>query len=54
MGETATPQYPELDERERVLDLKLAHAFGRTPQSISTEARRRALLIEAESVRRSR
>lgn len=54
MGEPAVPHYPDLDERERLIDHKLARAFGQTPDAIRAEARRRALRIEVESMRRHR
>lgn len=54
MGEPVKPYYPDLDERERVIDRKLAHASGRSPGDIQAEIRRRALRIEMESMRRTR
>ena len=54
MGDAEAPSYPDLDERERLIDHKLAGAFGRTPEDIADDARRRALRIEMESMRRKR
>ena len=54
MGDAEAPSYPDLDERERLIDHKLAGAFGRSPKSITDEARLRALRIESESMPRRR
>ena len=53
MGEPPVmPKHPELDEREAVIDEKLAHAFDRSAAEIRHQARLRALRIEAESMPR--
>lgn len=53
MGNPSQPvKYPSLDERERQIDERLARASGKTAADIHREARRRALTIEVESIRR--
>lgn len=52
MGEPATTAHAELDAREDELVARLARISGRTPQDIRNEARRRAMRIEMESMRR--
>lgn len=55
-GRPTTPirAHVVLDNREHVLIERLAQASGKTPDEIRNEARRRALRIEMESMRRIR
>lgn len=53
MGSAAPRKDPDLDEREKHIDERLARASGRPLAEIRREARRRALTIEVESVRRT-
>ena len=52
VGKVERPEHPLLDARERQLDETLARAYGKTPDEIRREARRRALAIEVSSMRR--
>jgi hypothetical protein len=52
VGEIQPLQHPVLDERERHLDEILARVSGRSVEDVQRDARRRALQIEVQSMRR--
>jgi len=54
LGNPQEPQHPELDERERRVEEDLARASHTTPNHVRERVHRRAITLEAQSIRRQR